>query len=69
MFNLNTIQETTKYFADQFATYAVAKDVKEYTKKSQDFTVSLIDIIFYRESRSTDPLFDLFNKLIPLKLD
>ena len=43
MFNLNTIQETTKYFADQFATYAVAKDVKEYTKKSQDFTVALID--------------------------
>ena len=35
----------------------------------KNFAVSLIDIIFYRESRSTDPLFDLFNKLIPLKLE
>jgi hypothetical protein len=43
MFNLNNIQETTKYFADQFTTYAVAKDAKEFTKKSQEFTVSLID--------------------------
>ena len=43
MFNLNTIQETTKYFADQFAHYAVAKDVKEFTKKSQDFAVAVID--------------------------
>jgi hypothetical protein len=39
MFDLNSIQETTKYFTNQFTN----KDVKEFTKKSQDFLVSLID--------------------------
>jgi len=39
MFDLNSIQETTKYFTNQFTN----KDVKEFTKKSQDFIVSLID--------------------------
>lgn len=56
MFNLNTIQETTKYFADQFATYAVAKDVKEFTKKSQDFAVSVIDA----QHKATVAAFDAF---------
>ena len=56
MFNLNTIQETTKYFADQFATYAVAKDVKEFTKKSQDFAVSVIDV----QHKATVATFDAF---------
>ena len=56
MFNLNTIQETTKYFADQFAQYAVAKDVKEFTKKSQDFAVSVIDA----QHKATVATFDAF---------
>jgi hypothetical protein len=44
MFDLNTIQQTTKYFADQFNTFYINKDIKEMTKKSQNFLVSLIDI-------------------------
>jgi hypothetical protein len=43
MFDLNTFKETSKYFADQFTSYATPKDVKELTKKSQDFTLALID--------------------------
>ena len=56
MFNLNTIQEITKYFADQFATYAVAKDVKEFTKKSQDFAVAVIEA----QHKATVATFDAF---------
>ena len=56
MFNLNTIQDTTKYFADQFAQYAVAKDVKEFTKKSQDFAVAVIEA----QHKATVATFDAF---------
>lgn len=58
MFNLNTIQETAKYINDQFVQYAVAKDVKDFTKKSQDFTVALIDAQY----EATVSAFDAFGK-------